>query len=41
MVKLKAVCIVLFVPMEWNFEGYIDRYGMPVLHTPKKPNNRY
>jgi hypothetical protein len=20
--------------MEWNFEGYIDRYGMPVFHTP-------
>ena len=19
--------------MEWNFEGYIDRYGMPVLYT--------
>ena len=22
--------------MEWNFEGYIDKYGMPVLFTPKK-----
>ena len=27
----------LFIPMEWNFEGYIDKYGMPVLHTPKTP----
>ena len=27
----------LFIPMEWNFEGYIDKYGMPVLHTPDKP----
>jgi len=27
----------LFIPMEWNFEGYIDRYGMPVLETPIKP----
>tara|TARA_R100001443_G_scaffold87079_1_gene93641 strand:+ start:618 stop:2864 length:2247 start_codon:yes stop_codon:yes gene_type:complete len=27
----------LFIPMEWNFEGYIDRYGMPVLRTPEKP----
>ena len=27
----------LFIPMEWNFEGYIDRYGMPVLETPEKP----
>ena len=26
----------LFIPMEWNFEGYIDKYGMPVLFTPKK-----
>ena len=27
----------LFIPMEWNFEGYIDEYGMPVFHTPKSP----
>tara|TARA_R110000803_G_scaffold36181_2_gene77811 strand:+ start:1155 stop:3401 length:2247 start_codon:yes stop_codon:yes gene_type:complete len=27
----------LFIPMEWNFEGYIDKYGMPVLFTPEKP----
>ena len=27
----------LFIPMEWNFEGYIDRYGMPVFRTPEKP----
>jgi len=27
----------LFIPMEWNFEGYIDQYGMPVFETPKKP----
>jgi len=26
----------LFIPMEWNFEGYIDKYGMPVLFTPEK-----
>ena len=26
----------LFVPMEWNFEGYIDKYGMPVFKTPTK-----
>ena len=25
----------LFVPMEWNMEGFIDRYGMPVLETPE------
>jgi len=23
--------------MEWNFEGYIDKFGMPVLKTPEKP----
>ena len=23
--------------MEWNMEGFIDRYGMPVLETPKEP----
>jgi len=27
----------LFVPMEWNYEGYIDSYGLPVFDTPKKP----
>ena len=27
----------LFVPMEWNFEGYIDKFGMPVLETPDNP----
>ena len=26
----------LFIPMEWNFEGYIDKYGMPVFKTPTK-----
>jgi len=23
--------------MEWNYEGYIDSYGLPVFNTPKKP----
>ena len=27
----------LFIPMEWNYEGYIDAYGLPVFDTPKKP----
>ena len=27
----------LFIPMEWNYEGYIDSYGFPVFNTPKKP----
>ena len=24
----------LFIPMEWNMEGFIDLYGMPVLRKP-------
>ncbi len=24
----------LFIPMEWNYEGYIDANGMPVFDTP-------
>jgi len=27
----------LFIPMEWNYEGYIDAYGLPVFDTPSKP----
>jgi len=26
----------LFIPMEWNYEGYIDAYGFPVFETPTK-----
>ena len=26
----------LFIPMEWNYEGYIDSYGLPVFETPKE-----
>jgi len=24
----------LFIPMEWNYEGFIDSYGLPVFETP-------
>jgi len=27
----------LFIPMEWNYEGFIDTYGNPVFDTPQKP----
>ena len=27
----------LFIPMEWNYEGYIDSYGYPVFDTPQQP----
>ena len=26
----------LFIPMEWNYEGFIDQYGHPVFNTPKE-----
>ena len=26
----------LFVPMEWNYEGFIDSYGMPVFTKPQE-----
>ena len=27
----------LFIPMEWNYEGFIDKYGFPVFDNPEKP----
>tara|TARA_R110002167_G_scaffold213925_2_gene418531 strand:+ start:4485 stop:6638 length:2154 start_codon:yes stop_codon:yes gene_type:complete len=35
--QTKSGLYCLFIPMEWNFEGYIDLYGMPVFNTPAKP----
>lgn len=35
--QTKSGLYSLFIPMEWNFEGYIDQYGMPVFETPKTP----
>ena len=26
----------LFIPMEWNYEGFIDAYGVPVFDTPSE-----
>jgi hypothetical protein len=26
----------LFIPMEWNYEGFIDAYGLPVFDNPEK-----
>ena len=26
----------LFIPMEWNYEGFIDAYGSPVFETPRE-----
>ena len=27
----------LFLPMEWGYEGFIDKYGWPVFDTPNDP----
>ena len=27
----------LFIPMEWNYEGFINKYGFPVFDNPEKP----
>ncbi len=35
--QTKSGLYSLFVPMEWNMEGFIDQYGMPVLDNPEKP----
>ena len=26
----------LFIPMEWNYEGFINKYGFPVFDTPEE-----
>ena len=35
--QTKSGLYSLFIPMEWNYEGFIDKYGMPVFDTPEKP----
>ena len=35
--QTKSGLYKLFIPMEWNMEGFIDRYGMPVLYKPDTP----
>lgn len=27
----------LFIPMEWGYEGFIDKFGFPVFDTPDEP----
>nr|MBC8436812.1 hypothetical protein [bacterium] len=34
--QTKSGLYSLFIPMEWNYEGYMDMYGMPVFDTPEK-----
>ena len=35
--QTKSGMYSLFIPMEWNMEGFIDRYGMPVFRKPDEP----
>jgi len=35
--QTKSGLYSLFIPMEWNMEGFIDIYGWPVLRKPKEP----
>jgi hypothetical protein len=35
--QTKSGLYSLFIPMEWNMEGFIDRYGIPVLRKPHTP----
>ena len=34
--QTKSGLYSLFIPMEWNYEGFMDKYGIPVFNTPKK-----
>jgi hypothetical protein len=34
--QTKSGLYALFIPMEWNMEGFIDMYGMPVFRKPEK-----
>ncbi len=35
--QTKSGLYALFIPMEWNMEGFIDKYGMPVFRKPDTP----
>ena len=32
--QTKSGLYSLFIPMEWNYEGFIDEFGLPVFDTP-------
>jgi len=32
--QTKSGLYSLFIPMEWNYEGFIDEFGIPVFNTP-------
>lgn len=35
--QTKSGLYSLFIPMEWNVEGYIDEFGWPIFTDPSKP----
>lgn len=35
--QTKSGMYSLFIPMEYNMEGFIDEFGHPVFHAPEKP----
>ena len=35
--QTKSGLYSLFIPMEWNFEGFIDQHGHPVFRKPDEP----
>jgi len=35
--QTKSGMYSLFIPMEWNMEGFLDRFGYPVFYTPENP----
>ena len=35
--QTKSGLYALFIPMEWNMEGFIDMYGFPVFRKPEAP----
>jgi len=35
--QTKSGLYSLFIPMEWNMEGFIDKYGMPIFYKPVEP----
>jgi hypothetical protein len=35
--QTKSGLYAIFIPMEWNMEGFIDRFGHPVFRKPSEP----
>ena len=35
--QTKSGLYAIFIPMEWNMEGFIDRHGHPVFRKPEEP----